>query len=244
MNKDEAKKILASYRPGIDDATDEETKQALIVMENDPELRRWHELHQREQAEFRATLRGITPPDDLKRDILLAHERFVIGRRRSAWIASAAAAVLMLSAMSFALFSFRTEEDRSFANFRDRVVATAIREYRMDIESGDPIEVQEFLDQQGSAVRLPVTQALGATPLFGAGHLSWKGNPVTMVCFKTESDEILFLFSVDREAVTGAPDAEAILSKLSRLNVISWAQDGNVFVLAGAIDPEQLRALL
>ena len=67
MTRDEAKLILALYRPWANDANDPEFAAALALMAQDAELRRWFEQHSAAHAELHLRFKGITAPAGLKK---------------------------------------------------------------------------------------------------------------------------------------------------------------------------------
>ena len=104
--------------------------------------------------------------------------------------------------------------------------------------------MQAFIDDQDVMVTLPVTPGLREVPLFGAGKLAWKGNPVAMICFKTDQEKLLFLFVAKRNSVTNPPTIDAEASALSNLTIQSWSEGENIYVLASEMEPDQLRGYL
>jgi len=101
VNSQEAKEILLSYRPGVDDAKNPAIAAALHQLEHDPELARWFEQLQQTDAAIRRQLRETPVPFGLKQRIL-AEQKIVrpdFGWRKPAVIA-AAAAVVVLSVLS------------------------------------------------------------------------------------------------------------------------------------------------
>lgn len=244
MTRQEAQRILLAYRPDTADGEDPEVAAALAMAKEDPELGRWLEETLATQAAFRRTLREIEPPPGLKERILAEHESMTTARPWWAQGVWAAAAVLSLLVAIGSLLFLPESESRDFAGFRDRMAGTVIREYRMDIETGDAKKIQNFLKQEQLDVELPITPGLSPVPLFGAGHLSWRGNQVAMVCHKTRQGKLLFVFAIDEASVDQPPGETPIAKQVSHLTTLSWSRDGKTFVLAGEMGIDELKNFL
>ena len=127
MNSQQAKEILLLYRPGVPEPDDPELAAALELAKNDPELRRWLELHQTTQQVLRAKFRELPVPEGLKEQILSerkAHVSMPLRRKAALAMLSVFSALLLIGI----LFAFlRPREDKSFANFRSRMIRTAAK---------------------------------------------------------------------------------------------------------------------
>jgi hypothetical protein len=102
MNNDEAKFILAVYRPGGQDATDPLFAEPLAQACRDPELKAWFKAQLAFDSVVSVKLREVPPPPGL-REMILAGAR-VSRPDASSWprhwlFAAAAAAVILLSAL-------------------------------------------------------------------------------------------------------------------------------------------------
>jgi hypothetical protein len=82
--------------------------------------------------------------------------------------------------------------------------------------------------------------------VIGGAKLSWQGHPVSMMCFTGPTNEILFLFVLDRAALHDGhlpADAPAIVP-MRRLNAADWSRGDKIYLLAAPIDEPELRKLL
>ncbi len=143
------------------------------------------------------------------------------------------------------------KEQINLAGFRGRVVTTALRMYRMDLETSDANKIRNYLASNNALADFQLTPALTNTALAGCGVLTWQGAKVSMVCFRSgqpppsgaKSD--LYLFVVDRATVPDAPaEGQTRLEKVSQVSTASWSSDGKVYVLAAEGDEEFLRRFL
>jgi len=232
MTLAEARKILMLYRPGTSDADDPEMVEALRLARENGELRAWFEQHRACQTVMRRKLREMDVPVELRDRLLAAGKtiRPTFRRRRASWLAAAAAVAVLLAV---AALMMRPRVPDGFADYRSRMVRTVLREYRMDIATNDMSEVRRFLAAQGAPSDYVVPAGLAGLKLTGAGALRWRSNPVAMVCFDRGTNEMVFLFVMDRTAVRDSPPAIPQVARVNKLTTASWTRDGRTYVLAG-----------
>jgi hypothetical protein len=75
MNRDEAKLILQSYRPGGQDAADPHFAEALALAKTDPELAAWFAAEQKFDACVSGGLQQVRVPAELKKEILARQKK-------------------------------------------------------------------------------------------------------------------------------------------------------------------------
>jgi hypothetical protein len=234
---DEIKKVLSLYRGDARDRQDPEIREALDLAAGDPGLKDWLEKHLAFHAAMRGKLRQVEVPAGLK-ETLLARRKIVrapVWWRQPAW--AAAAAVILLSALAFLLFRPEPPPDR-FANFEARIVRTALRQYRMDIETNDMQQVRQLLASRGAPADYEVPRGLRGLKLTGGGALKWRSNPVSMVCFDRGDQQMLYFFIADRRIMKDPPTAQLRRGVVSDLVTASWSDGDKVYLLAGPRDPE------
>lgn len=250
MNRERAKEILLLHRPGVTDDADPALTEALALVREDAELRRWFEAQQAAHAAIRAQLKTITPPPGFKAQIL--SERPWHTRPVKAWHALATVAVLVvLCALGLWWSGREPREDKSFASYRNRMVSTALRAYGMQLETDKLASIRAFLQAQGAPADF--VAPTGLTNATGTGCLtdSWQGRKVTMICFKTgrplppghSSD--LWFFVVDQAAVPGAPETDQPrFTSIKHVTTASWTRAGKTYLLAVEGDETLLRKFL
>lgn len=242
MNSVEAKQILMRYRPGSSDASDEQVAEALALSRTDADLALWLGEHSRFQSAMRARFREIPVPTDLKEKIL-AQPKIV----RVSWFNSnfsrMAAAVVLFAGLCFSLFYFsqRARVPDSFADYKSRMVRSALREYHMDVVTGDLTQVRDWMKSHGAPADFAVPKRLSGLQLTGGGVLRWRNHPVSMVCYNRGDNEMLFLFVMDRSAVKDAPSATPELAKVSKLISAGWSDDTKTYLLAGPEEADFLQ---
>lgn len=246
MNSQRAREILLFFRPGTEDATEPSFAEALAQVQQDAELAAWFEAHCDAYAVVRDQLRKIPVPSDLKGRILAARrpaDNIVqIWWRRPSFL-SAAAAVLLLLGLAAYRFMPHPEPD-DLAAFRNRMVRSVLREYRMDLETTSEPEIRSFLGSHEGFAEYQLPSGLEKVPRTGCGILNWRGQPVTMVCFGPARKPNLFLFVIDRATLPDAPAAGSLsMLEVKRMMTASWTTGGKVYVLAGTGTEEAVRKL-
>jgi hypothetical protein len=241
MNSSQAKEILLLYRPGTADAADPQMVEALESARRDPELGRWFEQHRAFQKAMRAKFQDIQVPAHLKSSLLIqgaAPPNLVAPR--TWWhprvLLVAVAAVLLL--LGLAAVWLRPSVPDRFANYQARMVSEAQREYTMDLVTNDMRQVRQFVARHDAPANYYVPRGLERLQLTGGGRLTWRSNPVTMVCFDRGDKQMLFLFVMKRSAVKDPPPATPQVSKVSQMLTASWTRGDNTYLLAGPEEPD------
>jgi hypothetical protein len=232
MTSLEARKLLLRWRPGQSEEHDPEIAAALELAARDPELKSWLEQHSAFQRSMRQSLRAIPVPPDL-RDRVLAQSK-ILRPPTSWWLPPgwvAAAAIVLL--LTFVGLRLRSIPDDSFQTFRSRMVRTVLRQYTMDIVTNDMSEVRRFLSTRKAPSDYILTPGLSRLAVTGAGVLRWQGQLVSMVCLNSTNQGPLFLFVVDRTALSRPPAGPPEFLQVSELMTASWTQGEKTYLLAG-----------
>ena len=251
MNSHQAKETLLLYRPGLADPDDPDFSEALELTRRDPELARWFEEHCLLQEALHAKFSQLLVPEGLKEQILserkvATHPAF----SRKALQLGAAAALVMVLAATLLLLRQAPREDNSFANLRNRMAGTVLRQYpKMDLETHDLVQIQQYLAQRGHGdYSLPVGLAK-AVPT-GCATLSWHERDLSMLCFNSgqngkPNEPDVFLFVINRSAVQKAPPAIPELAQLTRhFATASWTSGDKAYILGVRGDEKLLRNYL
>jgi hypothetical protein len=228
---EKAKQVLLLFRSERDLEQDPELQEAYRLAQKEPELARWFEQHRHFQTAMRQKFRQIKAPEALKAE-LLAGDKIVrpVWPARQVWLAAAAAVVIFIGVAL--LLPWRTVPDR-FADYRERMVGTALREYRMDLLTGDVAQLRQFAAAHGTPADFVVPNGLTKLQLTGGGELRWRSNPVTMICYDRGDKQMLFLFVLKKTALKDPPPSAPVLTKVHDLPAASWTQGDNTYVLAG-----------
>ncbi len=238
MNTQEAKQILLLYRPGVREPEDPEMSKALHLAEQDPALRQWFETHKVFQNQMRTKLREIRPPAHLKAALLQQQKIIrpaVWWQRPQAWLATAAAAAAVI--VVFIFLPVKGRSPNTLANFEGRMVGTALREYRMDLETKDMQQLRQFIAKKGAPADYRITPGLQKLTLTGGGLLKWRNNPVAMVCFDRGDDQMLFLFVTRKSCLKDPPPEQPQVRKVDKTVSVAWSSGPNTYLLAGPDEP-------
>jgi hypothetical protein len=257
VNTHEAKFILARYRPGTADPLDPEMEEALKVAARDLQLGKWLEDQIALHAAARQGFRQLPVPEGLRGRILaLAVAKSEPGDEQegaaTGWMAmvdsilrnwirlAVAAAVLILLGLS-GMWWPESTEGTQLADFRGRMVRTALRAYAMDIHTTDMEEVRRHLRSGNAPADYRLPSGLESLSVAGGGLLRWRNEPVSMVCFDRGGGELLFLFIIDRGSVRNEPGSHPEFAQVNRLMTASWSVDDRVYLLAGEVGESTLR---
>jgi len=247
MNSSQAKEILLLYRPGTAEMADPQMAEALELARQDPELGRWFDQHRAFQKAMRAKFRQIEVPAHLKTSLLIqgaAQPKILPPQawwRRPVWLTTVVAVLLLLGLASAWLTPRRPDR---FANYQSRMVSEAQRQYRMDLVTNDMQQIRQFMASRGAPADYGLTRGLGNLQLTGGGRLTWRSNPVAMVCFDRGDKQMLFLFVMKRSAVKDPPPETPQLAKVREMFTASWTHGDNTYVLAGPEEADFVKKYL
>ena len=241
MNKNQAKKELLRSRKGRFDPEDVEFNRAVELSQSDGELLDWWIRQQAVNGAIADRFRKLEVPESLPVQIASQYQKTV---SYSKWRRFSAPAIAAAIALLLALIFYQVQPipAKDFESFRDRMARTVIREYRMDLNSNDLGEIRRFLAGNQGHPDFHVHRGLESTTPIGAGKLTWNGEPVSMVCFEKEADQMLFLFVIDREDLSGTPGDSPEFQPVSHLATASWSHSGKTYVLASQAGMDDLRA--
>lgn len=240
MNLNEAKELLLIYRPGTANADDPQMAEALALARSNPELARWLEAQNTQQAALRAKFSQITVPTGLKEQIISEYAASrrtpaTLTRWRSAGLALAALALLL--GMLAMVWHPRSLPGNSLVYYQDEMVRIALSAYAMDLETNNAAPIHSYLDQQ-SAPDFKLPTPLEQTALTGCAVRVWNGAKVSLVCFRTgkplppDAKSDLWLFVVDKEMVQNVPSTPSpTVAKVNRLMTATWTEGGKLYFL-------------
>lgn len=238
MTRQEAKQVLLLYRSRRD-LEDAEMRAAFDLAQRDPELQEWFDRHCAAQRRLKDQFSSLPVPGHLKETILAGREIVrPVFWRQPAWLAAAALIAILIGVAALWL---RPTPFQRFDLYRSRIVSTVWREYRMDIMTNDLAAVNVYLARSGAPTNFALPEKLRQLNVSGGGKLRWANEPVSMVCFEANGDQMLFLFVVDRGALKGEPERVPELQRINRFQTASWSDNAHLYVLAGPDDPAFLR---
>lgn len=252
MNNDEAKKLLALYRPGTADRDDPVFKAAAELAnppvpldpdaaKNDPALSQWFKDHCDSYLSIRTKFRQIPVPPGLKERILAQQqpqpERNVIPLRPV--LLKAAAAMVLCAGLAVALMHFRGRPANEFETYRLGMARIAMQPYGMPVHTHELGALQKFFAAHHSPADYVLPEGLAKAQTTGGAIQHWQGASVSMLCFHTgqtsaEADEPdLWLFVADAASVKNSPNASTpIFTQTESLATATWSRNGKTYILA------------
>lgn len=253
MTPIEARQILLTYRPWASEDERAEFADAIALCRQDPESAAWFEKHCAAQNAVHARFQGISLPEGLKEQILAERKAraSILWLRQPAWLAVAAAVVLIAVITTFWAARRSPTDDVGFAAFRSRMIGLALRSYGMDLETNNAAQIRAYLATRQAHADYLVPKGMTQSPLVGCGVLSWQNRRVTMICFRTgrplkpgEKTDLL-LFVMDRSAVPNPPGTGSVdISNVKSYVTASWSEQDKIYLLASPGSDADLRSFL
>lgn len=234
MTSEEAKLILALYRPELD-ADDPHFAEALREAQRDSALKDWLEKQAALYTVLRRRLTESPVPPDLLQQILPAPPV----RTWHSRVLPLAASILILAGVA-TFWVKRVPKENTFESYRHSMARVISGKYRMSLETADFDRVRRFLANNQAPADYVLPSALRAQRLLGCATLSWDGHPVSLLCFRHESGEDLWLFITDRGAVSRPVDTPRF-ADIGKINTAGWTANGDIYLLATRGNPEVLR---
>jgi hypothetical protein len=239
MDSQQVKQILLLHRPGLDREANPELEVALEQAKCDPDLARWFEQHCAVQTVIRSKFKEIPLPSGLREKILAENKvRRLPFWRRPVFLAAAATIALLILAGSL---SFGPREEGNFSAYQDRMVRTALRDYRMNMVTNDLSQIREYLARHQAHGDYVLAKGLEKLPGQGCAILNWHGQRVSLICFDSSKAD-LFLFIINRSALPDGPSStQPRFKKVNKLMTATWSLGDKTYLLAGPDDEPFLK---
>jgi hypothetical protein len=263
MTPEQAKRILAFYRPGSADENDPEFAEALDLADPgrgragrlsqvDPDLSRWFREHCAAFLGVRNKLLEIQVPAGFQHQILAEYKSHVTPvrpSRRPVLALAYAAGILVVATLLTLFFVRRAQHD--FALYRQRVVGKALGAYSMDVQTNSLAAINAYLSQRNAPAGSSLPASLQSAEAVGCAVIDWHGKPVTMVCFRSGKplgpDQVadLWLFVANESDVVHAPEgASRAIAQEDTMATAAWSQGGKVYMLGILGDQSALQKYL
>lgn len=204
MTTDQAKQLLAIYRPGVDDR-DPQFAEALALARQDAALGQWMAEHQAFDSAVRAKLRQATVPIGLKTRILANTKaaRSTTWWRIPVWLGAAAALLVVLSVW------WQNGRGDDFGRFRQQMVAFVSVDYKLDVQSATLEQALSAFAQAGWPGNFKVPDIIRKLHIEGGCKLHWRDAKVSLVCCETDAETDVWLFVVPNAAFP-SPKSEKV----------------------------------
>lgn len=240
MNREQAKEILAGYRPHKDLATDPEFAPALALLEQDAELARWFEHERALDAALQRKLQEIPVPVGLQARILASRPKRLThpGWWWNPSLLSAAAVLVMVGVSAVWLAPWRSA---TWSDYQAKVLHDVAEPYRLDIETRSHEQVRQRMAAAGYPSDYRMPPGLLEYPVEGGLKLRWRGHKVSVVCFGSDDEHKpdVWLIISSRTSLAGAPaQATPEFRVIGKSRIASWADDGHFYVVATQDGPD------
>jgi len=231
MNEQEARLILQAYRPDAD-PDDPDVAAALQETARNPELARWFAEEQAFDRAIAAHLGNVPAPFGLKTRIL-AQLAPPAAPHRWSWAVKLAGVAALLFLLTQVVSLFRPAAPKApVSNYAREMVSFIRLGGTLDMQSDDLGQIEEWLSKKEAPPRF-VPPRLAALQPLGCRLLSFRGQTVTLICFKRDNDRLAHLFVVDRAALpqmkSGAPP---VFAGVGDWMTASWVENDRVYMIA------------
>ncbi len=245
MNNDEAKFILAAYRPNGQDATDPLFSEPLAQARRDLNLKAWFNAQLEFDSQVSAKLREIQPPPGL-RNLLLAGTR--VSRRPQTWrqrrwfwfLAVAAVFVISLSALVAARFAPARPELAELTQFALRDTAFNGEDHYGSVPAIRALEqrLAESNLRSGADLNLDLARLRAD----GCRTVRVAGREVFEICFGRDHE--FHLYVAKRGDFASAPEDQPEFATQGRFSAATWADGRSAYSLVTNSGENALRQRL
>ncbi len=233
MTEQEARFILQSYRPGLEDDVPE-VGEALQMAKQNPALAEWLAEEEAFDRAIATHLEAIPPPFGLKTRILAQGSPAAIEPRRWSWAVKLAGVVALLFLVAQVANFFRTTEPISAnaGDYASEMVSFIKLSPPLEMGSDDLGTIENYLAKKETAP-LDIPPQLAALEPLGCRVLSFRGQKVALICFQRKVDGLAHLFVVSRAAMPRMkPGDKPVFAQEGEWATASWAEKGAVYMIA------------
>ncbi len=238
MTSEQAKEILAVYRPDTADEHDPVFADALALVKADPVLRKWFDDSVAFDRGLRAAVGQVAPPAELRSRVL--NERKII--RPAVWYQrrlngrEMAAAAIILFALTVGGF-WLLQKPVTFADFQREIADQSWGSSpHVALKSSNLGEVRKFLAAHNLSTNFAIPPTLAQSDVNGCSVMHWQGRQIPVLCFHSHRQH-LHLLIVDRDLFPDAPSQNPQAEHWEAWRTVSWSKEGHTFVLTGLSTP-------
>ena len=238
MDKLKARLVLQSFRA---DRAPDDFADALEELKGDSDLAAWFAEDQAQDQIIRRKLSEVPVPPALREQILAgpAPRKFRLSFRPLAL----AAAFVLLAGLALLLLKPAGEE-LTLADVELRLVETLYRPLTFDFASTDLAALQSWVEANAQVGTVHVPEALASLPGVGCKTLSIAGKSAAVICFRISDNDAVHLFVLPADTVANGPLNEPHFAAVGSFHTASWVEGNQLYVLAGRLDTESLRAFV
>ena len=256
MKGSETQMLLSARRPGGQDDADPALAVALAKAQADPALAAWAEEQRRTDAALALKLRQVQPPAGLRDRILAGGKvsrvtwrqwfgRRVLGPFNGGGLLAAAAIVLLIGValvMQYAGVGAPTDWQAVAVAEVEKIEHA---EATIDHQVSDMPEIRTWLAAQTSPVPGgSVPAALAKCGIYGCSKRMWKGQAMTIICFKMDAKNDVHLIALSNANLsTPPPQGVPEYSEVGGYVTASWSEGSMTMMLTGKVKREALEKL-
>jgi hypothetical protein len=246
VKHEDARLLLAAFRPNGADTSDPRMAEALALLDSDAELRNWFQAEQAADKIIAAKLKTAPLPPGLLEQVRAGTHARIASKPRRPGLALAMAAGFALLGLLAALWYNRapTTPAGSFAAYRADM-AQFLRTFpQLDLTTDRLPEVREWLSEQHPLVPANIPMGIEQFPSIGCRTVEWQGRKLALVCFMVEG-QVVHLFVMPRAAFPDATlDSTPTFAKVGPQNTASWSSADNLYLVVTQADEVLLRKIL
>lgn len=259
MDNEQAKFLLSAARASGADASDPQIAEALAQARREPALARWLEQERAFDTAVVRKLQHREPPASLRAQIVAGARASrppggSTTRRDWRGLAVAAAAVIALGAAG--LWWWWHDDSRSsggivitrapLVEWQESCLAIfADPNFALDLMSGEYPPVERFLLDHGTPVLPAIPLTSGTVDLLGCKALTWRDQPVSFLCFKAHTGELVHLFVVPRGTAEETPLVRgALRTAVGEFSTVTWIEGDLIAMVASRMPAPRLDALV
>ena len=246
MTEEEAKRILAAYRPGDQDRLDSHFAEALQETERDAELARWFAEEREFDRAVAAHVTSVPVPFGLKTRILA--NMTPRSDTKSRWVAAlataaAAAATLLVLAQLMNVWRASSQHSASLSDYEQEMMSFVKLPPPLEMESLEMAPIKKWIVER-KAPLAEIPPGIAAVETMGCRVLYFRGYPVTLICF-CHGQTVAHLLMVDRAALPGLkPGKTPVLTSQGEWTTATWVDQHYACMIAVHDKPAAARKYL
>jgi hypothetical protein len=204
ITNESAKFVLNAYRPNGADAQDPFFREALEQAARDPELEAWFKEQRSFDSLIADKLGQVQPPATLHAGILAGVENRTPAPRFNIRHLLGLAAVLVLSGAIVVPWAIESSSNDGLVEQYEKANLRMLNSTpvpKLDLVTADFSRTQEYLAEMKAPCIPDLPGPLLDLPTAGCKTFRWKGQELSLTCFRLPSGDLLHVFVIDEKAL-------------------------------------------
>ncbi|MGI8889956.1 MAG: hypothetical protein ACR2G0_04130 [Chthoniobacterales bacterium] len=244
MDEKEVRAFLSLARAGAEE-DDQRIAEARRRAERDPELHTWWQDEKAIDQAIGAKLAEVQIPPSLKARLAGGTESIPHPRRNWTRVALLAAAVIMALAVFFGSWRGPFQPASSLGDYTDEMVAFIKVAPNLELDSGEMAHLKSYLAQAQAPSNFTLPASLQRYEPLGCRVLRFRGQDVSLICFKIGEGRIAHLFLIDASAMPVSDSSSSpLLAQKGEWTTAMWKQGEEVYLLTVQGDQSVIREFL